>query len=175
MSTGTGNDWTAKPMGVTCCEDYIILRAHVKSRIGEKLAVNKELVINIVRDPLLILKALKDELEPEPAVKVKAWRVKGCAGYIEAVVEEEASGEEYKIFRCKPVHVEGSGPGLSRAEQLLLEAAVHATRIKPLLAEGRPIEALMLAQWIGYARLVAWRVSGPKAARIYDEILRLGL
>ena len=124
-------------------------------------------VANLTSDPILFYKtAFKGETKPpnfhfSKARTVNAPLLKDAGGYLElslirSIPEKEKVNMEFSIrrFSCgQPIRL------YSRAAHALLEATVHATRVREYLSRGKRGKAAPLIRMINHYKDVIGRVS----------------
>jgi len=178
----SSGDPNAAPMGFSLTAEApyrIVLKPFKSTQTYSNLTLKKCGAINITRDPMLFLEAAFPEAVDakrivfERCVNVDAPRLEEADGYVEFNVEkiEDETPERAKGI-CLPVSVmyRRTHPrAFTRAETALLEAVVHATRVKVFVDMGDPAKGIELANRIKYyAELierVAPRTGWSEAAR----------
>jgi len=166
----------AAPMGVTLEGGWLILRPYRSTRTYRDMASTKRALLNVVDDPeLFVLTALKDGEAPR-------WifgegcppRLKGAKAYVEVSVErEESLSDDRAKLYCKPIRVEAraGAKAYCRAKAAVIEATVHATRVKVYALRGLREEAEWLMRLIEhYVALVKRVAPGTSYEALISEV-----
>jgi hypothetical protein len=162
----------AAPMGITS-EDlkHVIMRPFKRTQTYENMNSRKCAVVNFIADPTTVYQtAFKDEATVRNAVNnffekatvVEAPRLKEIDAFLEvAVVEAKDEGKRGMIVG-RVVHGD-IGPSrfrpYCRGGFAVIEAVIHATRIREFLASGRDGEAGRLIELVEYYRGLIERVA----------------
>lgn len=158
------------PIGIKYLgEGRVQARIYKGSQTLNNILSRRCAVANLTSDPILFyLTALKRGKHPpveySKSENVDAPRIREVDGHIELELVDSRQGSEYATlnFKVKAIYL---APGISRiycrAPHALVEATIHATRIKMLLAKNRFREAERLIRLVNHYKDVIERVS-PK-------------
>ncbi len=169
----------AAPMGVTVEGGLMVLRPFKTSRTYRNLASTMEVVLNVTDDPAIFaITALKLE-EPklifEEARTVKPPRIKGAQAYVEAKVTHLAEDNDRARVECKPIHVEANliyPSAYCRAKPAVIEALIHATRVKEFTAKGLKNKAETLLELVDYYVNLVKRVAPSSTYTLLAEEIK---
>ena len=158
----------AAPMGIAFTNrKRVLVRLHKGSRTLANVLSRRCAVVNLTSDPVLFYRtAFKGETKLpnflfSKARMVNAPLLKDADGYLElslirSIPEKEKVNAEFSIRRSSC----GQPPHLySRAPHALLEATVHATRVREYLSRGKRRKAAPLIRMINHYKDVIERVS----------------
>lgn len=172
------------PLGFRLEGGVIKLRIYRDSKAFEHFRQAEDFVLNIVRDPAVFFASAfkgrsRAELEFEPSKCVSSPRLKVAEGFIECEVVERRYAEDFVEVISKPLCYE-SRPALrpySRAESMLIEAMVWATKAKAFAERGWADRAREAAARAATALEVVSRTSSNEihlgiASAIKEEVAR---
>lgn len=164
----------AAPMGARLRGGLVELRPFKDTATYRNLAATHRAVLNVVDDPEpFVATTLKEGPLPRDMFEggVVAPRLRGAKAYVEVEAVEEVDEGGRALFRCRPVEVVVRGPvkAYCRARSALIEALIHATRVRALTSMGLRGEVEGLMRLIEhYASLVSRVAPGSR----YEELMR---
>jgi hypothetical protein len=175
----------AAPMGATTDSlQHIVLRIYISSLTYKNLQSKRCAVVNVTSDPEIFYRTAFKEANPkgripqewfEKAETVDAPRLRAADAHIEVTVAEVTPLDDEKAeVRCNVELVKASTVlphAYCRASFAIIEAVIHATRVKHFLMYGdreKQEEALKLLEKIRYCHNVVGRVA-PRSR--YSEIM----
>ncbi|MBS7625668.1 DUF447 family protein [Candidatus Bathyarchaeota archaeon] len=138
------------PIGIKYLGDgRVQARIYKGSQTLNNILFRKCAVANITSDPILFYVTALKTRKPPPvkyckAEHVDAPRIRAADGYIELELMDSRRGLDYTTlnFKIKATYPDHGIPNIyCRASHGLVEAAIHATRIKMLLANNKVREA----------------------------------
>jgi|GEM_PF-4105017 len=136
------------------------------------------IVLNLTRNPVhYLLSSFKKEFKPKLAFTkarcVDAPRLAGVEAYVETIVAGVRELSGLKIVELEPVCVD-TGDLLtpySRADAMLIEMIVYATKIRAFKSKGDEVNAGYYANLFKEARSILERVAGSKSYREMADFL----
>ncbi len=173
----------AAPIGFTLLDDHTIrLRPYKRTITYKNLRRERQGVINIVSEAYLFFETTFPKLVSEkshsfePSVKILTPRLAGADAYIEFEVSEINEIDELCEVYCAPLNVVVGclrPKAITRAETALLEATIHATRIRVFMRMGSIQKAEELLQRILYYKSLVERVAPEsKYASALDKLIK---
>lgn len=131
------------PMGVRAKGNLLETRAFKVSKTYLNLASTLEVVFNITNDPFIFAStALKLDwfkLAFEASKTVRPPRLREAEGYIEARASRLVDGGERVLIECVPTYIETrilNPTAYCRAKPAIIEAVIHATRVREFASRG---------------------------------------
>jgi len=174
VCTFSGHTPHAAPFG-TWTDDHahLELAMYAGSRTLENVLASRELVVAFPRDVRTLFTVLfePERLEFDEAATVRAPVLRGAAATVELVVRETAATDEGTRVTALPrqTRAAGDAPLLNRADGLLLESLVLATRL------GHRDAGAVLAALAENLRVVGKVAPGSDAERALGTLVeRLG-
>ena len=132
------------PMGITRCEDSLIVKAYKTSQTYENLSRGGSVSVNVSSDPLMFLKtAFKQEYGQPPELVIKA----------DAVIQADITGHIHEdniraSFKLSPINIEikNTTPKVfSRGRAIAIDLIINATRLQVHTEEKRDLEVMIIA------------------------------
>jgi len=184
VTTSGDGEPNAAPMGVTT-EDmrHVVIRPYRSTRTYKNLTLTDHAIINFTDNPRIFYKtALKQEIDGKPlsiSMFEKATavpRLKDADAYIESsIIKREDETQDRAKFTFKVDYIKVVNPYFKpycRALPAVIEATIHATRIKYFLSQGMGDEADKLITMVKHYDNVVEKVApNSDYARIIGEIL----
>lgn len=149
--------------------DRFLLRPFQSSTTFQNLARDRQGVLHVVDDVLLLAKAAIGALDVMPpmypARRIEGFVLKDCCRAFEFVVEEADVSGERAAFAARVVHEERvrDGFGFNRAKHAVIEAAILATR-RHLMERGELADA-----WERLVPLVE-KTGGPAEREAFQRL-----
>ncbi|MCI4461628.1 MAG: DUF447 family protein [Thermogladius sp.] len=136
------------------------------------------IVLNLTRNPVhYLLSSFKKEFKPNLAFTkarcVDAPRLAGAEAYVETIVAGVRELSGLKIVELEPVCLDTGAllTPYSRADAMLIEMIVYATKIRAFKSKGDEVSAGYYANLFKEARSILERVAGSKSYRGMADFL----
>ncbi len=171
----------AAAMGIVLIKNentvHFKIRAYSSSETGLNLSKTKQGVVNITSPEKIVEAALDlcSDFEYTESVSVNVPRLRDAKAWIEfEVISDDKSSNEFIEFLCTPLHVgffNVKPVPYTRAVSALIEAAIHASRIKLYRKYGMDDKLSEISKLISmYIEIVNRVAPNSKYALIADKI-----